>query len=406
MHRALRSSPPPLAPLRAVASAALAVWATAAVATATVPAAPEPPTPPRRRAPLGPRAPDRSALTALPCVTAAACPGLRHLDLDRAALGIDGLPGLELLVYDPEPLIRPLSSPELDHEPELSLAVRLIISEVGADRLLYSRYGLLEAIGILYTVHNRLDRGVYDPLQQPLAPAFPGCGPGGSFASCANAEQYLGMATWRALDPGRHYRPEVLLHAVDVAVMAWTLVDRGLVADFTEGATNYVHRCGAAGYGRTTHHCDAHLGRPARDIAGANPYTGPTVFRAPERWRHSRGWYTLYESRWVDYDPWWHPEEVDAWNRWEMAQDALAEAGLAAWDAVADAGEDGDFAADGVAEVAPEVAPAARPILRAWVHADRVEPDADHLVELVNAMGPAGTPATHAAIWEIHHGKR
>lgn len=389
------------APGRALLCVALAVWLTGAVAheSQPLPAAPPPPVEQTPRslalAPL--------ALNALPCATEAACPGLRHLELDPVGLGLEALPGLVPVVYDPEPLVGPVSAEELPYEDPLSLAVRLIISEVGADRLVYSRFGLLEAVGILYTVHNRLDRAVYDPLEMPTAPAFPGCGPGGDFGSCANPEQYLGMATWRALHPARHYDPAVLDSAVELAVTAHVLVERGWMPDFTEGATNYVHRCGAAGYGRTTHHCDAHLGRPERDIAGANPHTGPTVFRAPERWRASRGWYTLYESRWVDFDPWWPPEHSEAWDQWQAAQAELDAAGLAAWDGIADA-EDGDL--EGIVEVIEDLEPVAPPPVVALVNPGRQEPETPELTALVNGLGPPGDLATHSRVWSIYAGKR
>mgnify|MGYP003337118458 CR=1 FL=1 len=63
--------------------------------------------------------------------------------------------------------------------------MRHCVARVGADRLLASRYGVLEAIGILYTVDNRMDRSAVNPLDLPRAPDYPGCGPGGSFATSA-----------------------------------------------------------------------------------------------------------------------------------------------------------------------------------------------------------------------------
>lgn len=246
------------------------------------------------------------------CAEVEGCADRRSVFVNTAALGIPGQPGGVWLSYDYEQITRPLSEAELLHEPELSLAVRLVISEVGADRLLYNRFGLLEAIGILYTVDNRLDRDVYDPLAVATAPVFEGCGAAGSFATCANADQYLGMATWRALSPRSRYRPALLEAAVDRAVIAWWLQENALVDDFTHGATNYVHRCGGAAYGMTTHHCDGHLGKPRRDVKGANPFTGPIVFRAPEAWLARRGFYSLYETVHVDYAPWWDPSAASA----------------------------------------------------------------------------------------------
>lgn len=274
-------------------------------------------------------------LGARPCVEAGPCPSAREVFVDYDALGVGELSGGEWLSYDFSAVTRALSYAELQDEPELSLAVRLIVSEIGADRLLANRYGLLEAVGILYTVDNRLSPAAYDPENRRRVPIFPGCGTEGTFASCANASQYLGMGTWRALDPGSRYDPGLLEAAVDVAVVAWWLEERGLVPDFTEGATNYTHRCGDAGYGLTTHHCDRHMGRPRGDVKGANPFTGPLVFRTPEVFLDRRGHYSLYVSRWVDYDPWWSPPDVGADERAEI----LAEDGL-----------DAEIAVDGLAD--------------------------------------------------------
>ncbi len=238
-------------------------------------------------------------------------PDLREVFVDPEALGLADLPGATILRYDYHQVTRQLTGSELLSEDELSLAVRLIISEVGADRLLANRYGLLEAIGILYTVDNRLEWEIYNPLDQPKAPAYEGCGPDGEFATCANPQQYLGMATWRALDPASRYRPELLEAAVDRAVLAWWLQESRLVEDFTSGATVYVHRCGGTAYGLTTHHCDRHLGRPRRDVPGANPFTGPLVFRAPEAWLPRRGFYSLYISGVVDWQPIWQEESTN-----------------------------------------------------------------------------------------------
>jgi len=238
------------------------------------------------------------------------CSDVREVYVDYDALGIPQMSGGEWISYDYSEVVSPLGFSDLRGESELSLAVRLLISEVGADRLLMNRYGLLEAVGILYTVDNRLDPSAYNPESYAEAPIFPGCGPNGSFYECINAEQYLGMSTWRALTPERHYKPEVLESAVDVAVVAWWLQQHRWIEDFTDGATNYVHRCGATAYGLTTHHCDAHIGNPARDVPGANPFTGPIVFKAPTVFLQRKGFYGLHESRRIEFDPWWEVEEV------------------------------------------------------------------------------------------------
>lgn len=263
-------------------------------------------------------------LAAEPCPTAAPCGTARDVFVDYEPLGVGMPSGGEWLTYNYEAVTRRIDPSEIEDEPELSLAVRLILSEVGADRLLANRYGLMEAVGILYTVDNRLDQTAYNPEDRVRAPVFPGCGPDGDFARCINAAQYLGMSTWRALDPGARYEPAMLEAATDVAVVAWWLQERGLIADFTQGATNYTHRCGAAAYGMTTHHCDRHMGRPARDVRGANPFTGPLVFRTPEVFLERAGFYSLYVSRWVDYDPWWSSARPGEDERAEI----YAEAGL------------------------------------------------------------------------------
>ncbi len=239
------------------------------------------------------------------------CADRREVYIDYDALGVEGIHGGEWVSYDYSEVVGAITAPELATESEISLAVRLLISEIGADRLLMNRFGLLEAVGILYTVDNRLDPLAYNPESEGNAPTFPGCAPGDNFYTCANAQQYLGMATWRALSPERHYDPTVLEQAADVAVAAWWLQEHGWIEDFTEGATNYVHRCGAAAYGLTTHHCDAHIGNPARDVRGANPFTGPIVFKAPTVFLNRKGFYGLYESRRIEFDPWWDVEGLD-----------------------------------------------------------------------------------------------
>ena len=263
-------------------------------------------------------------LLAQPCPTALACATARDVFVDYDALGVGERPGGVWLTYNYDAVTRRIDTAEIEDEPELSLAVRLILSEVGADRLLANRYGLMEAVGILYTVDNRLNQEAYNPEGRARAPVFPGCGPDGDFARCTNAAQYLGMSSWRALDPGARYDGAMLEAATDVAVVAWWLQEHHVISDFTQGATNYTHRCGAAAYGMTTHHCDRHMGRPGGDVKGANPYTGPLVFRTPEVFHERKGFYSLYVSRWVDYDPWWSTARPGEDERAEI----LAEAGI------------------------------------------------------------------------------
>lgn len=242
------------------------------------------------------------------------CPDLSTDCVDVRRVFVDltphGEPGGVWLHYDYHAVTRALTEEQLGGEDELSLAVRLLISEIGADRMLASEEAVTEAIGILYTVDNRLDPLVFNPEGRSDAPDFPGCGLSGSFYSCANAQQYLGMATWRALDPQLGYGHDMLGDAVDLTVVAWYLQERRLVDDPTEGATSYVHRCGGAAYAMPTWACDAHLGRPWSDVPGANPHTGPIMFKAPTRWLHRRGHYTYEPVRFVDYVP--RAEQIEA----------------------------------------------------------------------------------------------
>lgn len=322
---------PPYEVERGLIGAAAAIWLVSSVHIAPPVVAPPVPVPvvqpvARPAPPVDPAdGDDVGLMVADPCRVdpldpldpAAPCADRREIFVDYDALGIDGQLGGEWIAYDYAEVTRPLAYRELESEPEISLAVRLILSEVGADRLITSRNALLEGIGILYTVDNRMDANVYNVQNMPNAPWFPGCGANATFAACANASQYLGMSTWRALDPERHYDPDVLGPAIDVAVLAWWLQEHHYVDDITEGATNYVHRCGGAAYGMTTPHCDAHVGNSSRDdVRGANPFTGPIVFKGPVVWSEHQGFYPLRESHRFDYDPWFDlvavPDESDA----------------------------------------------------------------------------------------------
>ncbi len=213
-----------------------------------------------------------------------------------------GLEGLDHWVgYDPHELRRALTPAALLREREVSLAVRLLVAEVGADRLVVSENALRESVGILYTVDNRLDPTVWNPLQARVRP-FDGCEEGASFASCANRFQYNGMGTWRALDPASRYDPELLARALDVAVAAWVIQERGVLEDFTGGATNYVHRCGGTVYGATTWHCDGTRARGIVDPPGAEAHSGPILFRAPYEIAPA-GYYRMRSVATVDYQP-------------------------------------------------------------------------------------------------------
>ncbi len=227
------------------------------------------------------------------CGSEADCLALRWISVSHE--------GSELWVgYYPDEVRRPISYRALAREHELSLAVRLLVAEVGADRLVVNRNVVQEAVGILYTVDNRRDPAIWNPLGARVRP-FDGCGQGASFASCANRAQYNGMGTWRALDPASRYDPDLLADALDVAVAAWALQELGLVEDFTGGATNYVHRCGGSSYGATTWHCDGTRARGVVDPPGAEAHTGPILFRAPHEVAPA-GYYRLRSVASVDYE--------------------------------------------------------------------------------------------------------
>ena len=56
------------------------------------------------------------------------------------------------------------------------------------------------------------------------------------------------------------------------------------------------------------------MGARARDVKGANPFTGPLVFKAPAGWSIRRGLYELHESRHVDFDPRWDDLDRTPWE--------------------------------------------------------------------------------------------
>ncbi len=219
------------------------------------------------------------------------------LDLRWVQVSLDAFSGW--VGYDADELRRPLTATGLHREREVSLAVRLLVSEIGADRLLENANALTEAVGILYTVDNRRVRSIWNPLDARIRP-FDGCGEGASFASCANPAQYNGMGTWRALEPATRYDPLMLARALDVAVTAWVLQETGAWQDPSGGATNYVHRCGGSAYGRSTYHCDGTRARGVVDPPGARAHAGPTLFRAPHQIAPA-GYYRLRQVALIDY---------------------------------------------------------------------------------------------------------
>lgn len=217
-------------------------------------------------------------------------------------------PEVARVTYDPQQVLRPLRRHQLSELPTWALAVRLILSEVGTGRLHSNRWGTVEAVGVLQTVHNRLQSRVWNPEGIERLGGWPGCDPelaardyNAAFAACLHPSQYLGLYKRRGLRPADYGDEAQITEAIDRAVAAWWLVRHAAVPDVTGGATMYVHRCGGRAYGATTPHCNRDDTTP--DIPGARPHHGPLAFRAPHRFQTDRGLYTMRLSSVIDYEP-------------------------------------------------------------------------------------------------------
>ena len=248
---------------------------------------------------------DELALWAQPATRVALSPGCEDLErcsnyrevpLEARAAGLPVQPAV--LAYDLRAVTRALSPGALSREPELSIAVRLVLAEVGPDRLLSSRYGLVEAMGVLRSVRNRLDPAVYNPHQHANLKPYPGCGPEGRFSTCARPGEYQGLSSDAALRPGELWSEPLLVAAVDRAVLAYWLEGQAQLGDPTEGATRFEHRCGGRRYGEPTARC---AGRPREAV------TGPIVFAGPDALIPGRGYYRNVETARVDFESWWGP---------------------------------------------------------------------------------------------------
>lgn len=212
---------------------------------------------------------------------------LREVVVDAAPFS--GRPDAERVVYDLDAVLRPISTRRMGELPDWAVAVRLVLSEVGADRVIQSRYGLVEAMGVIETVRNRLDPAHWNPNGVRGLRPWPGCGEDGTFATCANPQQYYGMSRDRALNPASAYgNRELLLAAIDQSVAAWWLLDTQVVAEVTNGATSFHHACGGSSYGADPQWCSSTI-------------TGPIVFKGPVRWLASEGRYDIAQTRRVDY---------------------------------------------------------------------------------------------------------
>lgn len=232
--------------------------------------------------------------------------------------GVPNMSGVIWIEYDYEEATRPVTKEELPNLSEESVAIRLIVSEVGADRLVTNRNGLLEGVGICWTVENRLIEEVYRPGPQPQRP-YGGGGESGTFISAATSgTQFTGLNTSMGLDPRAFSSGYVsegdFKRALDIAAVAYEMQSgnnpAGLeIPDITKGATvgavEYRHQCGPPGedvYGEYAPSCD----EPAEIAAGADPYKGPLVFKAkdPRNYNEEGGYYGLMETGVkIDYVP-------------------------------------------------------------------------------------------------------
>jgi hypothetical protein len=207
------------------------------------------------------------------------------------------------LRYDVDAASAPLSVGDYPGQPSWVVAARLVLAEVGPGRLLHSENGVVEAVGVLQTLRNRLEPSVWNPEGVPGVRPWPGCGPSGTFHTCADVDQYRGLTQALALRPASVVRdPGDRARALDVAVAAWWLVFRADVPDVTGGATGFVHRCGGTAYGAPRSACD---GVPAADgtpdVRGAAASTGPVWFRGPGAFLPREGRYATRTLRVFDY---------------------------------------------------------------------------------------------------------
>ncbi len=271
--------------------------------------------------------PEPEVTPATICMGDEACLARRWIQVDLGKLQIEGLEGKsDWFWYDYPAAMRKVTPDELLHESEESMVVRTLISEIGGERMIASRNGLMEAIAILYTVAHRQDPYYSNPEGIPDYIGYKGCEPGRRYAECANAVEYLGLGTWRGLHPDRHRDKATLQAAADLAIVAWNLQRYGIVEDWTEGSTSFVHRCGGVAYGMGTYHCDGTLDFGVKDVPGAHPNKGPAVFKTLTTYdRH--GFYDLRETVSVHYDriPDDEAAPVDAITAWIRPQEPIVE---------------------------------------------------------------------------------
>lgn len=291
-------------------TAALALTGLALLPRPTpTPTPPPPPTP----------APPPPAPPPLPPSYTVDLPGTAEAPADRLrTASVDLLPviGRKQRVdvrYDLHLITRPTTYEALRDGPDWVAGVRLLLGEMGAWRLRDGRWSLLEAVGILETVQNRFNPDLANPLRIAGVADWPGCGVGGTFASCIHPRQYLGLASDRALRP-RLATPDeaLLLTAIDRAVAGWFVYEEALLGEITAGATSFVHQCGGARYGQ-----------PSTSCTGPDAARGPIAFRGPSHWLKEQGRYALSTLGTVDYVEAPPPTEPRAYIEYLLAPDGV-----------------------------------------------------------------------------------
>src|SRR5262245_49133149 len=103
-----------------------------------------------------------------PCV--GACQGER-----RVASAVAPYPGA--VAYDFDECTRTITPAQLAKESDVSIAVRLVLGEVGPSRLVDSEHGFDEALAIFDSIQNRRDPATFNPDGKARFQGYPGCGP-------------------------------------------------------------------------------------------------------------------------------------------------------------------------------------------------------------------------------------
>ncbi len=188
-------------------------------------------------------------------------------------MSISPQPGVVTFTYNKTQATRwVLDYADMYQTGETSVAIRVVLGEIHG-RILTNIHGMAEAIGILFTVQNRA-----------LSPAYNRCS---NIRDCIlyntggniQVGGFKGIRSPRAFDPlcqngdscQNAYgvtRKDQAIKAVDYAAIALKIVRNGLLADFTQGADSFVHRCGGNQYNQYSDNCK---GNPNESI-------GPLVF--------------------------------------------------------------------------------------------------------------------------------